>query len=173
MRSSMRVFTAAGLVALGYFLGASQLFRTAQAEPDDSPPTDEAIKKIVEAHDALKRAASQLALETRYTSVTKAVNPYAVLVGGLNAKEDLEGGHGVDPETFAALNAAAYELKKNRAKDDSLADWVDTNLIGYDSDGHLTYGNKLVRIYSISRLRKLNAQRMVVLGETKEQKSQK
>jgi hypothetical protein len=64
-------------------------------------------------------------------------------------------------------------LKKNNLKDDQLADWVDTNLLGYDSNGHLTYRNKVVRIYSVSRLRKLNAQRMVVLGETKELKSRR
>lgn len=170
MRTSMRVLLAGGLVAFGYFLGASQPFRAVQAQTEESPPSDEAVKKIVEANDALKKAVAQLALESRYASISKDVNPYAVLVGGINVKDDLEGGHGVDPETFATLSVAAYDLKKNRIKDDSLADWVDTNLLGYDNEGHLTYKNKVVRIYSISRLRKLNAQRMIVLGETKELK---
>lgn len=170
MQTSMRFVLAASLVAFGYLLGSSQILRTAGAQPEDSAPSDDAIKKIAEAHDSLKKAAAQLALESRYASVTKAVNPFAILVGGINAKDDLEAGHGVDPETYAALNVAAYELKKNRAKDETLADWVDPSLLGYDSEGHLTYRNKVVRIYSISRLRKLNAQRMIVLGEIREKK---
>jgi hypothetical protein len=173
MQTSMRFVLAAGLVAFGYFLGSSNVLRVAVAQPEDSAPSDDAIKKIAEAHDALKKAAAQLALESRYTSVTKSVNPFAILVGGINAKDDLEGGHGVDPETYVALNVATYELKKNRVKDETLADWVDTSLLGYDNEGHLTYRNKVVRIYSISKLRKLNAQRMIVLGETKEQKQSK
>ena len=173
MRNSMRVLSAACLVALGYFLGNTQVFRVAQAQPADNSVSEDATKKIIEAHDALKKAMSQLKLESRYESVTKAVNPYSVLVGGINAKDDLESGHGVDPDTFAALHVAVYQLKKNNIKDELLADWVDTNLLGYDNNGHLTYRSKVVRIYPISRLRKLNAQRMVVLGETKEQKPQR
>ena len=169
MRSSVRVLPAGCLGAVGYILGTGQLHRVAFAQPDETV-SDEATKKINDAHDGLKKAAEQLKLESRYESVTKGVNPYSVLVGGINAKEDLESGHGVDPDTFAALNVAVYQLKKNSIKDESLADWVDTNLLGYDNNGHLTYRNKVVRIYSISRLRKLNAQRMVILGETKEVK---
>ena len=173
MKISVRVLTAGCLVALGYILGSCQPLPMAFAQPEDSSVSDEAAKKIVEAHDALKKAADQLKLESKYESVTKGVNSFSVLVGGINAKEDLESGHGVDPETFAALNVAVYQLKKNNIKDDQLADWVDTNLLGYDSNGHLTYKNKVVRIYSIARLRKLNAQRQVVLGETKEVKTQR
>jgi hypothetical protein len=169
MRRSVRVLTAGCLVAIGYILGTCQLHRAAFAQPEETA-SDEATKKINDANDALKKAVEQLKLESRYESVTKGVNPYSVLVGGVNAKEDLESGHGVDPDTFAALNVAVYQLKKNNIKDESLADWVDTNLLGYDNNGHLTYRNKVVRIYSISRLRKLNAQRMVISGETKELK---
>jgi hypothetical protein len=170
MRNWIRGMSAGCLIAIGYILGVCHVYPLAHAQPEDFSVSDEATKKIVEANDALKKAVEQLKLESRYESVTKGVNPYSVLVGGINAKEDLESGHGVDPDTFAALNVAVYQLKKNNVKDESLADWVDTNLLGYDNNGHLTYRNKVVRIYSISRLRKLNAQRMVVLGETKEVK---
>jgi len=173
MRISMQIVTASCFVAMGYLLGSSSLSPLVLAQSDEAAVSEDATKKIVEAHDALKKAVDQLKLESRYESVTKGVNAYSVLVGGVNAKEDLESGHGVDPETFAALNVAVYQLKKNNLKDDQLADWVDTNLLGYDSNGHLTYRNKVVRIYSVSRLRKLNAQRMVVLGETKELKSRR
>jgi hypothetical protein len=92
------------------------------------------------------------------------------MVGGLNAKEDLESGRGVDPETFAALYAAAYDLKKLNLKDESLADWVDIGLLDYDAEGRLTYQNKVVRIYPVSRLKKLNTQRRVLIGEAKAEK---
>lgn len=189
MQITIRLFLAVGLVAFGYFLGSAQVFRTVQADQEDELPSDDAVKKIGDAYGALKSAAQQLITESRYSSVTKAINPYAVLVGGLNVKEDLESGRGVDPETFAALNVAAYDLKKGtsteepadtrgRQKDKDkdkesenlLADWIDPNLLGYDSNGRLTYRNKVVKVYSISKLRRLNAQRLVVLSGTKDNK---
>ena len=173
MRSSMRIILAGGLVAFGYLVGSAPMFGTAQAQPEVSAPSEDSIKKIGDANVALKAAALQLSTESRYASATKSVNSYAVLVGGINVKDDLENGHGVDPETFAALNVALYEIKKNNVNDDSLADWIDPNLFSYDSNGHLMYKNKVLRIYSISRLRKLNAQRMVVLGEVKDSKTSK
>lgn len=173
MRSSMRLILATGLVTIGYWLGSAQVFRAVHAQADGAHPSDDALKKIGEAHAALKNAAQQLTIETRYSSVTKAVNAFSVLVGGLDVKEDLEAGHGIDPESFAALNVAMYEIKKNSVKDDSLADWIDPNLFSYDPSGHLMYKNKVLRVYSISRLRKLNAQRSVVLGEAKDLKGGK
>lgn len=173
MRISVRVLSAAGLLALGYLVGSHHPFPAVYAQNDAVTVSEDAAKKIIEANDALKKAVDQLKLESKYESVTKDVNPYAVLVGGINVKDDLESGLGVDPETFAALNIAAYQLKKNNVKDEQLADWVDTNLLGYDSNGHLTYRNKVVRMYSISRLRKLYAQKLVILGEVKELKNQR
>lgn len=171
MRSLMRFGLAGSLVALGYVLGSSQIFQAASAQNSDAAISEESSKRVIEANEALKKAASQLTLDSRYNSATKTVNPYAVLAGGIDVKEDLESGQGVDPDTWAALNVAVYEMKKSRVKDESLSDWVDTNLFGFDNNGHLTYRNKIVRIYSISKLRKLNAQRSLVLGETKELKS--
>ena len=55
-------------------------------------------------------------------------------------------------------------------KDESLADWIDVNQLGYDAEGRLTYQNKVVRIYPVSRLKKLNAQRRVLIGEVKAEK---
>lgn len=173
MRISVRILSAACLLTTGYMFGSLHSFPKAYAQPESPSVSEDSAKKIIEANDALKKAVDQLKLESKYESVTKDVNPYSVLVGGINAKEDLESGLGVDPETYAALNIAAYQLKKNNIKDDQLADWVDTNLLGYDSGGHLTYRNKVVRIYSISRLRKLYAQRLVILGEAKEAKTQR
>lgn len=78
----------------------------------------------------------------------------AVLAGGINAVDDLESGRGVDPETFAALYAdeATEDVKLH---------------LGKDEDGRLTYKNKVVRIYPISRLKKMQAQRLIITGEAK------
>ena len=165
-----RIALGGALIALGYLLGTCNPFAPVRAQDGASAPSDEATKKIVEANDKLKAAVDALKNESRYESVTKGVNSYAVLVGGLNAKEDLEAGHGVDPETFAALYAAAYDLKKLNVRDDSLADWVEIAQLDYDGEGRLTYGGKVVRIYPVSRLKKLRAQRLVLIGESRPDK---
>ena len=166
-----RMALGSGLLAVGYLLGSLGLFPAVRAQDGAATgPSEDSAKKIVAANDALKAAVDQLKLESRYEVATKGINSYAVMVGGLNAKEDLESGHGVDPETFAALYAAAFDLKKLSLKDESLADWVDVNLLDYDAEGRLTYQNKVVRIYPVSRLKKLNAQRQVLIGEAKAEK---
>jgi hypothetical protein len=170
MLSFKRMVLATGLLATGYVLGSLSPFVPLRAQDGDAGPSDDSAKKIVSANDALKSAVDQLKLESRYESATKGINSFAVMVGGVNAKDDLESGHGVDPETFAALYAAAYDLKKMNIKDDSLADWVDVNQLDYDADGRLTYQNKIVRMYSVSKLKKLNAQRRVLIGEAKAEK---
>lgn len=162
-----RIALAALLVATGYLLGTCGLFSPARAQEAASQPSEDSTKKILEANEKLKAAVESLKLESRYEAATKGINAYAVLVGGLNAKEDLEAGHGVDPETFAALYTAAYDLKKLNVRDDSLADWVDISQIDYDAEGRLTYGGKVVRIYPVSRLKKLRAQRLVLTGESR------
>jgi hypothetical protein len=165
-----RIAFGGALVALGYLLGTCSPFAPVRAQEDGGLPSDDATKKIVDANDKLKAAVESLKLESRYEAATKSVNPYAVLIGGLNAREDLESGKGVDPETFAALYTAAYDMKKLNLKDDSLADWVDTAQLDYDGEGRLTYGGKVVRIYPVSKLKKLRAQRMVLIGEAKPDK---
>jgi len=161
-----RILLGGLLVAVGYVLGTCGPF-AARAQDDQAPPSDDAVKKIVEANDKLKAAVEALKLESRYESATKGINAYAVLVGGLNVKDDLESGHGVDPETFAALYTAAYDLKKLNLKDDSLADWVEIAKLDYDAEGRLTYGGKVVRIFPVSKLKKLRAQRLVMIGEAR------
>ena len=165
-----RMALGTGLLTVGYMLGSFGLFSAVRAQEGDVGPSEDSAKKIVAANDALKAAIDQLKLESRYEVATKGINSYAVMVGGLNAKEDLESGRGVDPETFAALYTAAYDLKKLSLKDESLADWVDVNLLDYDAEGRLTYQNKVVRIYPVSRLKKLNTQRRVLIGEVKAEK---
>lgn len=155
------------LVALGYLLGTFSPFAPVRAQDAGGLPSDDAAKKILDVNEKLKGAVDALKLESRYESVTKVANPYAVLVGGLNSKEDLDAGHGVDPDTYAALYVAAFDMKKLNLRDDSLSEWVDISQLDYDGEGRLTYAGKIVRIYPVSRLKKLRAQRLVLSGEVK------
>jgi len=123
-------------------------------DADMAGPSEETTKKIQLANDALKAATESLKNESLYVAATKPINVLGVLSGGINAVDDLESGRGVDPETFAALYA------------DEATDDVKQHL-GKDEDGRLTYKNKVVRIYPISRLKKMQAQRKVITGEAK------
>lgn len=168
-----RIAFCGALIALGYLLGTCSSFAPARAQDATSMPSEDATKKILDANEKLKAAVEALKLESRYESVTRGINSYSVLVGGLNAKEDLEAGHGVDPETFAALYTAAFDMKKLNIRDDSLADWVDLTQLDYDAEGRLTYGGKIVRIYPVSKLKKLRAQRLVLIGEARAEQQPK
>ena len=190
MRYAIRLVIASGLLGVGYLMGSSHVFLPAFAEQQDELPSEEAIRKIADAYAALKSASQQLQDESRYNSITKTLNPYSILVGGINVKEDLESGKGVDPDTYAALNVIAYDLKNQtkkfakdeNAEDDDLAEWVTEKKnrseslltkLGYDNYGRLTYDSKVVKMYSISRLRRLIDQRKVILNMTKERKPTK
>lgn len=144
-----------GLVLLtGYVLGRFDAFEGSflAAQENAAGPSDEAQRKIVAANEALKAAMEALKAESLYTPATRSLNVYGILTGGLNAIDDLEAGRGVDPETFADLYAdlAVDEVQQHLAK---------------DSDGRLTYKNKLVRIYPTSRLKRLHNQRQLLTGE--------
>jgi hypothetical protein len=167
MHSLRRLGVGCGLIAFGFVLGSCNHFGPVEAQEAANAPTDDTIKKIIELNGKMKATVESLRLESRYESATKEINTFAVMVGGLNVKEDLESGHGVDPETFAALYVAAYDIKKLNITDESLADWVDKSQLGYDADGRVTYGNKVVRIYPVAKLKKLRAERLALLSEGK------
>lgn len=161
MSAMMRGCGMAALVGIGFFLGRLDFSATTPvARAQDEPPklSEEATKKIVLANDALKAASEALKNETLYHSATKTLNIMGVLTGGFNALDDLEAGRGVDPETFAALYAdqAIDEVKEH---------------LGRDEDGRLTYKNKVIRIYPISRLRNMYQRRQIVTGEIKAPKA--
>lgn len=142
-------------IAIGYSWGrteATSVGLVSAQEAQDAGPSSETQRKIQAANDALKVAMEGLKSETRYNPATKGMNVYAVLCGGLDAVDDLESGRGVDPDTFAALYAgqASDEVQPH---------------IGQDADGRLTYKNKLVRLYPVTRLKRLAQQRMVFTGE--------
>lgn len=156
MSKTVRVASALALIAFGFCLGRMDTASKSRliAQEEQAGPSEETTKKIQLANDALKAATESLKNETLYNAATKSINVFGVLTGGLNAVDDLESGRGVDPETFAALYAddATEDVKQH---------------LGKDEDGRLTYKNKVVRIYPISRLKKAYAQRMVVTGEVK------
>jgi hypothetical protein len=115
-------------------------------------PSEESQRKIQAANDALKVAMEGLKAESLYNPATQGMNVYGVLTGGIDAIDDLESGRGVDPETFAGLysDLALDDVQQHLSK---------------DAEGRLTYKNKLVRIYPITRLKRQHAKRMVLTGE--------
>ena len=154
MRWTIRLSLALLVFAVGYGVGRLDTDRqsTLRAQDPVTGPSEEVARKIQIANDALKVAVEGLKNESLYNPATKGLNVYATLAGGLDAVDDLESGRGVDPETFAGLYAdlAIDEVAQHLAK---------------DSEGRLTYKNKLVRIYPISRLKKMHTQRQILAGE--------
>lgn len=150
----MRTVIFGGLMlGCGYLLGAfgaGTLEVTAQ-EPDVGV-TEETANKIRDAHRRLTDAMEALQAQGRYEAVTEGINSFLVLSGGGNAREDLESGRGVDPETFAALYAG-------RALPE-IQDLLDT-----DEQGRITYNDEVVRMYSKARLQRIFANR-IQLTET-------
>ncbi|MAG92225.1 MAG: hypothetical protein CMJ48_00525 [Planctomycetaceae bacterium] len=164
MRSVRRYFPLVGVLALGYVLGAGHVLSigqvgaqvdTAAAEAEELP--EEAIEQLDAVNSALRTAVDTLKQEGRYTSATKGVNSFAVVVGGIDAVKDLEAGRGVDPVTFAALYAGLADGSVIDVDD------VDTN-----DQGHVTYKNKVVRMYSVNRLKEYFQKRRRYAGELDE-----
>ena len=152
-RHSLSLLT---LLALGYVAGQSGLLAprglSAQNAAAPQGPSEDSVEKITSGFDAIKNAAASLKREGRYTQATSGINLFAVSVGGLDVKGDLEKGRGVDPETFAALYAglATVEIQEHIAK---------------DSQGRVTYKGKVVQMYPIRRLTQLFKERLKYSGE--------
>lgn len=144
-----------GIFGLGYVLGAGQsTMTTANAQVGAAGPGQEAVKAITEANTALQAAKNALTSETRYNLATKSLNVGAIMSGGVDALADLESGRGVDPETFAALYA-------DDATDEVAAE------ISKDEQGRLTYKGKVVRMYSVSKLKQWYQERLRYTGDEK------
>lgn len=157
MRIFARCCCGIGILAIGYMLGACGAFDAtglqAQLQPPaDTGPSEETIDKIREANNAVNSAMLALKNDGLYQSVIQDPNAFAVMAGGLDAMADLESGRGVDPVTFAGLYSgrAIGDIEKDLTKDD---------------EGRLLYNGKLVRMYSIGRLERMNAIRAQILGE--------
>lgn len=146
---------------LGLVLGSSGLslqqssLAQDQEQPDDPGIPKEIVNVVKNVDESMDTAVKALQDEGRYTTVTKGTNSFAVMVGGVDAVADLEAGQGVDPETFAGLYAgeAMDEYSKFVEKDDQ---------------GRVTYKGKVVRMYPISKLKKLFKLRSAMLEGTQE-----
>lgn len=156
MRTAARCISAIVLLALGYLAGSAELFSpvTASAQLEAEPGLSrDAAEQVNSAINSLTEAGAALQREGLYSAATQGINAFAVTVGGVNALEDLEAGRGVDPETFAALYA------------DMAIDSVAEHL-GKDEQGRVTYKNKVVRLYPVSRLQSLFQRRMKLAGSS-------
>jgi len=169
MRTLMRGGLGLALVAVGYVLGTSgvlqpQKVEAQQAQPEqpEAQPQETGLnkdtqEKIKAAYEALLAAKEALANDGRYNPATEpsVLNVFAILSGGVDAVADLESGRGVDPETFAALYAdlAAGNLRAD---------------IERDSQGRLTYKNKVIRMYPIAHLKQRFALRQQLAGVEEE-----
>lgn len=154
MRTLSRSLFVFSMIAVGYLLGVSGLFLPAesQAQVIGDESTDETTEKVRAASGAVLEAMQALQDKGRYRPAIVGLNTFAVSVGGgIDAIGDLESGRGVDPETFAGLYAGQAIPE--------VAEYLETG-----EDGRLRYKNKLVRLYSISRLRTLFAVRKQFTG---------
>ncbi len=144
------------VLAAGYVAGSIGLLTptdlSAQGATAPQGPSEDSVAKITSSFDTMKTAASSLKREGRYEAATRGLNLFAVSVGGLDVKGDLEKGRGVDPETFAALYAglATNEIQEH---------------IDRDSQGRVTYKGKVVQMYPIRRLTQLFKERLKYSGE--------
>lgn len=156
MRNPARCLTLLAVFSLGYFAGTSHWQAdsrlNAQGFGAAQPGADELTEKIGEAYAAVQTARGTLDQDGLYNPATKTANITGIMSGGVDAVADLESGRGVDPETFAALYAGMAN--------DAVAAELDK-----DELGRLTYKGKVVRIYSISRLKLMYQERLRYTGE--------
>jgi hypothetical protein len=148
MQRTSSLIIAVLMLGLGYWLGAAGAPpRLLQAQDAELGLTEDMTTKIRDAFRRLNDAREALQAAGKYEAVTEGTNAYLVLSGGGNARQDLESGRGVDPDTFAGLYAG-------RAIPEIQA------LLGANELGQITYNNEVVRMYSKSRLQRVEAQRV-------------
>jgi hypothetical protein len=144
MRAIAQSLFCLGLLLAGYVIGSLQLGWPNLLRADQqAEPLPNAIRdRLRETDKNLSETMQVLQDEKRYLPAIQGLNAFATSVGGVDAIADLESGQGVDPETFAGLYAgqALAEVAEHLAR---------------DAEGHVTYKNKVVRIYSATRLRRM------------------
>jgi len=145
------------LFAGGYWCGQQGVVATselrAQGDTTRQGASEDALRKIRLAQDSVSEAQSALENEQLYVPAIEGSNAFAVMVGGINAIQDLDRGLGVDPETFVGLYSG-FATEEVAPK------------LGYDDEGRLTYDGRLVRLYPKSRLRQLKArQEKIATGD--------
>lgn len=148
----MLMVLTAGYVAGSVGMFSEQGLSAQDKDSENQGPSKDTALKITASLDAIKVAADALKREGRYAPATRGLNLFGVSVGGVNARDDLEKGRGVDPETFAALYAgqASAEVQEHIERDDR---------------GRVTYKGKVVRLYPISRLTRLFKEQAKYAGQ--------
>ncbi|MFH5805924.1 hypothetical protein [Alienimonas sp. DA493] len=150
----LRTLAFGGLLAAAFVAGRlsdGPLLPVAEARQE---PVDDAIViRMKQGYEGLRRA--QLALEQsgRYVPAANGVNAFVTLAGGYDVLGSLENGRGVDPETYAALEAG-------------FAPQAVLSELGRDETGRLTYKDRLVRLLPRKTLQAMYLRRAEVLGET-------
>jgi len=157
MKNLVRVVCCVSLFSAGVWVGQASPFVAAelkaQADATREGPSTDTLRKIRLAQDNTNDAQSSLENEELYVPAIQGTNSFAVMVGGLNAVQDLERGLGVDPVTFVGLYSG-FATEEVAAK------------LDYDDEGRLTYDGRLVRLYPKARLRQLRArQQQIEAGE--------
>ncbi|MFT4554875.1 MAG: hypothetical protein ACKVII_01440 [Planctomycetales bacterium] len=157
MRAIWKTVSVLSIFGLGYLAGTMQWSAqsSAVAQPATDGASQEVTKSITAAYSALQTVRSNLNQEARYTPATRIINATGLMAGGVDAMADLESGQGVDPETFGGLYAG-------HATDEVSID-LDT-----DENGRLTFKGKVVRMYSVERLKKFYKERLKFAGDGEE-----
>jgi hypothetical protein len=144
-----RTMAVMGLISVGYFLGTLEMFSPKNVRAQPAVGEKSTKDKVKDAQKAVDNAQRALLTDKTYQPVINGINAFATTVGGVDALKDLEEGRGVDPETFAGLYAGQI-LSKHEMH-------LDKN-----ANGQLTYKGKVIRMYSIDRLKKLYAKRVEI-----------
>ena len=156
-RSSVlaRSLVAAGALSAAFLAGRysdAAVPQPAAFAQQEEPLDDAVVVRIKEGFDALRRAQVALEQSGRYKPAANGVNSFVTLAGGYDVLNSLQNGRGVDPETYAALEAGF-------APQTVLGD------LGRDRSGRLTYKDQVVRLLPRETIRKLYLRRAEVLGE--------
>jgi len=156
-RPGSRALATAGLIVAAFVAGrlsddVTPQTAAAAALQQDDPLDDALLARIRAGFDELRRAQLTLEQTGRYRPAANGVNAFITLAGGYDVLNSLENGRGVDPETYAALEAGF-------APQPVLAE------LGRDAEGRLTYKKNLVRLLPRETLRALYMRRAETLSE--------
>lgn len=155
MTGLRKIALGALLVGTGYLCGMAHMFvGIAGAQPASDDLSDAAADKVRAANAAVRSAMQTLESENSYDSIMLMPNSFLLLSGGGSARNDLESGNGVDPETFAAIYAAMWI-----EGEDGLIDPLIKEALSIEN-GQVTYNGEVVMLYSRERLQEYFANRL-------------
>ena len=148
-----RAALACGLLGAGFFAGSlSAGPRPAPAAAAQDPIAEATRDRIREGYNQLRRAQTTLEQTGRYVPAAGGVNCFVVLAEGYDVLDSLRNGRGVDPTTYAALEAG-FARPEVAAK------------LGRSVDGRLTYDDAVIRLLPQDVIRAMYVHRAETLGE--------